>query len=349
MISRGLPLVWILVCLLAGPAGAAFTSRAHTPPRKIVIGTALVDFSGPLAERLRLAGQLMDDAARATAGKYPGHGLDLMIFPEFALESRAGGTATERAVGLDGPVLDLLGAKAREHQSWIIMPMTLREPDRISNAAVLINRAGGVAGIFRKMHPIADDHGGFEGGVSPGTAYPVFDCDFGRLGIMICWDMSYDESWDALAAAGAELIALPSASPQTLQPSAQALRHRTYVVTSAPKDNATVFDPMGRMVAQVLQKPGVLVHQIDLSYAILHWSETLQEGRALTKRFGSKAGGSYSSREDTGVFWSNDPRQSIGSMIRELGLREMPEYVEAIDEAVKRFHAGAKDQQSGGK
>jgi len=349
MKSRRLPLVWICVCLLAGPAWAAFASRANTPPRKMVIGTALVDFSGPLAKRLQVAGQLVDDAARATAGQYPGHGLDLMVFPEFALANETGVTAAERAVSLDGPVLDFLGAKAREHRTWIIMPMTLREPDRISNAAVLINRAGAVAGIFRKMHPIADDKGVFEGGVSPGTSYPVFDCDFGRLGIMICWDMSYDESWDALAAAGAELIALPSASPQTLQPSAQALRHRTYVVTSAPKDNATVFDPLGRTVAQVLQKPGVLVHQIDLSYAILHWSETLQEGRALTKRFGNKAGGTYSTREDTGIFWSNDPQQSIGSMVRELGLREMPEYVEAIDAAVKRFHAGAKDQPSAAK
>lgn len=349
MKSRSLPLVWISLCLLAGPAWAAFTSRANTPPRKMVIGTALVDFSGPLADRLRLAGRLVDDAARATAGQYPGQGLDLMVFPEFALANGTGATAAEQAVGLDGPVLDALGAKAREHRTWIIMPMTLREPDRISNAAVLINRAGGVAGIFRKMHPIPDDRGVFEGGVSPGTGYPVFDCDFGRLGILICWDMGYEASWDALAAAGAELIALPSASPQTLQPSAQALRHRTYVVTSAPKDNATVFDPMGRMVAQVLQKPGVLVHQIDLAYAILHWSETLQEGRAFTERYGGRAGYSYSTREDTGIFWSNDPKQSIGSMVRELGLREMPEYVEAVDAAVKRFHAGARDQQPGGK
>jgi predicted amidohydrolase len=349
MKSRSLPLVWICVCLLAGPAWAAYTSRANTPPRKMVIGTALVDFSGPLEQRLRLAGQLVDDAARATAGQYPGQGLDLMVFPEFALAHASGATAAEQAVSLEGAVLDTIGAKAREHRTWIIMPMTLREPDRISNAAVLINRAGAVAGIFRKMHPIPDARGVFEGGVSPGTNYPVFDCDFGRLGILICWDMSYEASWDALAAAGAELIALPSASPQTLVPSAQALRHRTYVVTSAPKDNATVFDPLGRTVAQVLQKPGVLVHQIDLSYAILHWSETLREGRAFTDRFGGRAGYAYSTREDTGVFWSNDPKQSIGSMVRELGLREMPEYVEAVDAAVKRFHAGAREQQPSGK
>lgn len=323
----------------------ASVSRANTPPRKMVIGTALVELSGPLAERLQHAGALIDDAARTAKTNCAGHGLDLMVFPEFALATGTGTTAAEQAVPLEGAVLDTLGAKAREHRTWIVMPMTLRESDRISNAAVLIDRAGNVAGIYRKTHPISDDSGVFEGGVTPGSDYPVFDTDFGRLGILICWDMSYDESWSAVAEAGAEIIAVPSASPQTLRPSSEALRHHVHIVTSTLKDNASVFDPIGRIVAQVTAKPGVLVQQIDLSYAILHWSETLQEGRAFTERFGSKAGFSYSSREDTGIFWSNDPGMSIGSMVRELGLREMPEYAEAIGEAVKRFHEKAGEKR----
>jgi predicted amidohydrolase len=261
-----------------------------------------------------------------------------MIFPEFALATGTGSTAAEQAVSLEGTVLDSLAAKAHEHRTWIVMPMTLREADRISNAAVLIDRAGNVAGIYRKTHPISDERGVFEGGVTPGSSHPVFDTDFGRLGILICWDMSYDESWQALAETGAEIIVLPTASPQTLRPMSEALRHHVYVVTSALKDNASIFDPIGRVVAQVTEKPGVLVHQVDLSFAILHWSETLQEGRALTERFGDKVGYLYSSREDTGVFWSNDPAMNIGAMIRELGLREMQEQVDEIGEAVERFH-----------
>lgn len=151
-----------------------------------------------------------------------------MVFPKFALCEETGTTAAERAVPLAGPVLEVLGAKTRELHTWIVILMTLRETDTagtISNAAVLLNRAGTVAGIFRKVHPIVDEHGGFEGGVTPGNGYPIFECDFGRLGILICWDMSYERAWAALADGGAELVALPSASPQTLRPAAQALRH----------------------------------------------------------------------------------------------------------------------------
>jgi hypothetical protein len=110
---------------------------------------------------------------------------------------------------------------------------------------------------------------------------------------------------------------------------AQALRHGYYVVTSTPRDSASLFDPIGRPAAQVTA-PGVFVHEIDLAYAALHWSETLHEGRALTDRFGAKVGYSYSEREDTGVFWSNDPTLSIGTMIRALGLRQMPDEVERM-------------------
>jgi len=315
---------------VADPVARA-TARASSPPRKVVIGSVLTRFSGPLDERLAAAARLIDQAAREAARTGDGRGLDLLVFPEFALQ-RPGATAAEQAVSLEGAVLDTLGAKAREHRMWLVLPVTLREhgPDgRISNAAVLLDRAGKVVGIYRKVHPVIDDQGVAEGGLTPGTEFPVFDCDFGRLGILICWDMTYEDGWDALAAGGAEIVAVSSASPQTLRPSAEALRHGYYVLTSTPRDNATLFDPIGRTAAQVTA-PGVLVHEIDLAFAILHWTEALREGRALTERFGSKVGHTYSTREDTGVFWSNDPQRSIGSMLRELGLRQMAESVERM-------------------
>ena len=126
-----------------GPAGTAsgvgFVSRANTPPRKVVVASALADFSGSTEARLNLAARLIDDAARQTAQLYPGQRLDLVILPDFAIRRESGATAADQAVPLAGPVLEALGAKAREHQTWIVAPMTLRETGtevRISNAAV---------------------------------------------------------------------------------------------------------------------------------------------------------------------------------------------------------------------
>jgi predicted amidohydrolase len=332
---------WILsgVGSAAGEEGVSagarpsFRSRADKPPRKVTVATAQLDFSGSVKERLTTLRRGVEEAAQKASEK--GKQLDLVVFPEFALQREGGRSAVEQALSLDDPDIRQLGEMVREHRAWVVVPMTLREEGtelRCSNAAVLFDRAGRVAGIFRKVHPMLDSDGRFEAGVTPGDAYPVFECDFGRLGILICWDMSYAEAWSELASAGAEIVALPSASPQTLRPAAEALRHHYHVVTSTQRDNATLFDPIGRTAAQVTEA-GMLVHEIDLSYAILHWTETLQEGRALTERYGARAGGVYSPREDTGIFWSNDPKITIGEMMRELGLREMPDVIGAVEEA----------------
>jgi predicted amidohydrolase len=324
-------------------APMAYASHANSIPRKVVVGSVVANFDGSVDERLRFACALLDSAGADAQKQYGRAQLDLMVFPEFAIRQRDGTTAAEQSVSLAPLIVDTLGAKARQYHTWVVLPMVLREENgRFSNAAILFDRAGRVAGIFRKVHPIADEKGVFEGGVTPGEEYPVFDCDFGKLGILICWDMSYDEAWDALATKGAEIVAVPSASPQTLRPMAQALRHHYYVVNSTPRDNVSLYDPVGQTVERQTRAPGVLVHEIDLSFAILHWSESLHEGKAFTEKFGDRVGYLYSSREDTGLFWSNDARRTIGSMVRELGLHEMPEVIAQMD-AARRAALAAKE------
>jgi predicted amidohydrolase len=314
---------------IAASGGDEIRSRAASAPRKVVVATALARLSGDVAARLEQGGRLIDEAAQLALSRNPAHGVDLVVLPEYAIQHEAT-DARARSVELTGPILATLGAKAREHHTWMIVPMMLREDpagDRCSNAAVLFDRAGKVGGIYRKVHPVIDASGRLESGVTPGTDYCVFACDFGRVGILICWDMSYESAWDALGADNAEIVAVPSASPQTVRPMAQAMRHRYYVVTSTPRNNVSIFDPIGQTIAQATG-PGVLVQEIDLAYAVLHFYPGLREGRAFTERFGAKVGYRYSAREDTGVFWSNDASRPIGTMVRELGFPEMPAWIE---------------------
>ena len=147
---------------------------------------------------------------------------------------------------------------------------------------MLLDRRGEVAGVYRKVHPVAmvgrDD---LETGITPGSEFPVFDCDFGKLGIQICWDIVFDDGWQALADKGAEIVVWPSASPATALPAARAGRHRYFVVSSCWRNNATIYEPTGLVAARVESPEKPLVHQIDLSYAVLGWSAHLREGKAF--------------------------------------------------------------------
>ena len=71
----------------------------------------------------------------------------------------------------------------------------------------------------------------------------------------------------------------------------------------------------------------VLVHELDLSHALLGWSSTLRNGKGLTDKFGDRVGYHYSEREDVGLFWSNDPKMSIGEMVKSIDAEEIVQQV----------------------
>jgi predicted amidohydrolase len=305
-------------------------TKADRAPRKVVIGTIIFGPYGKytgLEERLKVLSGFVDAMADEAKRKFPGRGLDLAILPETIVTS-TDGPASRRAIPWEGPVLETFGALARRHKCYLVVPLDLAEKQAsgvvYSNAAVLVDRQGAVAGIYRKVHPVAglgrDD---LENGISPGREFPVFDCDFGKVGIQICWDVVFDDGWQALADKGAEIVVWPTASPATALPAARAGRHRYFIVSSCWRNNATFYEPTGLVAAQIETPDKVLVQELDLSYAVLGWSPLLREGKGLSDQYGERVGYHYEPREDLGMFWSNDPHTRIGAMIQSLGLEEI--------------------------
>src|SRR5438094_2972352 len=169
-------------------------STNNSLPRKVVVGTAMYAMWGEypgVEKRLDELEAIIEEMAQQAAGKYPGAGLDLVILPEDAICGGRSGSAAQRSVALGGVVLEQMAAVARRHSTHIVVPLFMsesREESLCSNAAALLDRDGNVAGIYRKVHPVAAKSSDvLEDGVAPGHAFPVFQCDFGRLGIQICF------------------------------------------------------------------------------------------------------------------------------------------------------------------
>jgi predicted amidohydrolase len=323
-----------------GASGSPATSahapaKADQPPRKVIVGTTIFGPYGAypgLAERLRELGDLVDQMGAEASRRYEGKGLDLAILPETTASSLKG-PARARALRLEGKVQQAFAEVARRNHCYVLLPLDMVDagaPEAcFSNAAVLFDRSGEVVGAYRKAHPVAYvGSSELEGGITPGRDFPVFDCDFGRLGVQICWDIQFAEGWDELARRGAEIVAWPTASPATALPAARAAQHRYFVVSSTWRDNATVYEPTGMVAARIRKPSHVLVHEIDLSHAILGWSSFLKEGNALKEKYGDRVGYHYDREEDMGLFWSNDPGLTIGAMVRSIGGEELDAQVE---------------------
>ena len=324
------------VPVLAASGEAKIKTTSNGPPRKVIVGTVMQSFWGQypgLSNRLDQLAGIVDQMA-AQAKKKFGRGLDLAVLPETSITGEAGGDALASSVPFEGQVQEVFTRKAREHRCYIVVPTYLldsKEKKLCSNAAILIGRKGEAMGTYRKVHLVVSlDRGTMEGGATPGDALPVFDCDFGKLGIQICYDMEFDDGWAELARHGAELIAWPTQSPQTSQPAFRAKEHRCYIVSSTWRHNASIFEPTGKIADQIKPPDSILVHELDLSYALLPWSSKLRNGEALRKAYGDKVGFRYYEDEDCGVFWSNDPKITIGEMVRSIGVLELEEEMKRV-------------------
>lgn len=197
-----------------------------------------------------------------------------------------------------------------------------------------------MAGVYRKVHVVPDWKGdALEGGCTPGADFPVFDCDFGRVAIQICYDMAFDEGWPVMARKGTELLVWPSQWPGRITPAARALRNSCYVLSSTWRNNASLIDPTGHVIREIRQD-GAFVEQIDLDYVLLNWQPTLQEGKAFDDAYGPRAGYRYDPAEDMGIFWSNDPETPVREMARALGLTPRPEQLAESRERQDRARGG---------
>lgn len=117
------------------------------------------------------------------------------------------------AVSIPSPVTDFYGSIARETGTVIVTSLfERRAPGLYHNTAVVFERDGSIAGIYRKMH-IPDDPAYYEKFYfTPGDlGFEPIDTSVGRLGVLVCWDQWYPEAARLMALAGAEILIYPTA------------------------------------------------------------------------------------------------------------------------------------------
>lgn len=105
-----------------------------------------------------------------------------------------------------GPATEFFGSLAAKYHCYIVVPMFEREGHIIYNTAALMGPDGKLVGKYREVCLARNE---VNGGICPGTNYPVFQTRFGKVGIMICWEVFFPEPARNLFLNGAEVIAIP--------------------------------------------------------------------------------------------------------------------------------------------
>lgn len=186
---------------------------------------------------------------------------DVILLSEGIPMVGTGRPYVEVAEPVPGPTTEALAGLARRKHAWVVAGLYERSGPIVYNTAVLIDRSGALAGTYRKVYLPREE---IEGGLTAGSAYPVFATDFGRVGLMICWDTQFADPARALALGGAELLLVPIAGGNETLVRARAIENRVFLASSGYDYPTQVTDPDGQVLARAVTDGTVAVATIDL-------------------------------------------------------------------------------------
>ena len=119
----------------------------------------------------------------------------------------------DQAETIPGHSTDTFGELAKELGVVIVLSLfEKRAAGLYHNTAVVLEKDGSIAGIYRKMH-IPDDPAYYEKFYfTPGDlGFNPIDTSVGRLGVLVCWDQWHPEAARMMALSGAEVLIYPTA------------------------------------------------------------------------------------------------------------------------------------------
>lgn len=139
-------------------------------------------------------------------------GASLLITPELGVTSYGGGRLlVDLAEPADGPIIARLGAIARQTGVAVVAGFAESGNGKIYNSAVYTD-GDNAPSIYRKSHLYGDYERDLFSPEKPETC--LFTHGGMTCGMLICYDVEFPENVRRLAKAGAELVLVPTATPQ---------------------------------------------------------------------------------------------------------------------------------------
>lgn len=269
------------------------------------------------------------DKMVALVEKQAARGTDLIVLPETW-------PGLGNLVTLNDAPITALAALAKKYRTYIISPIDRKDGTCVYNSAVLLDRAGRVAGIYNKVQPVGPSPKGkggeFKPGVDgrPGNDAPVFKTDFGRIGMAICFDAQFPEVWQRLADNGADLVLFSSMYSAGKSLGAYAMLHHFHIVSCCNSGECQVYDFTGEKLLD--EKRGLSRITLDLGRRLFHNNDPHNYGGKRQKLLRDNPGvviDKWMAREDWHVLRASQPGIDLPALIKKYDLRELRDYINA--------------------
>ena len=307
----------LLLCAWAAAALAGAAPPRNPVVRVVTVGQEYLDRSN----RERLFDDTMERLNSAAAFRP-----DIAALPEVFLPGEP--------ETVPGPVTRRLAEWAERHSSYVLFGLRTKTNGTMYNTAILLDRRGQLVGQYHKAHPTERE---LKDGVRPGDPDPpVFKTDFGLIGIQICFDVNWWESWRRLKQKGAKLIFFPAAYPADRQLSALAVANQVFIASATNSRLSRIYDITGEVLstsgrfqpwAGAVLPVGRRLFEVDFNTA---------GARAAQTKYGPKIDLKWYHEDDWFTLASLGPGLTLEDLVAEFGLTPLNEYRERATKAVQK-------------
>lgn len=180
---------------------APLLEQPLVPERSVAKGAAVQAHATAAAGSLDEAFAMVTHAAKL--------GVKLIVLPQyFGLPTwQPDGDEAKQAAAQTPKLLQRAGDIAKQYECCIVLHGVEESSGRLASMSFLIGTRGEIIGKYQQVHL----HPGAQRWAAPGSAFPVYDTPFGRVGLMAGYDGAFPETTRALALNGADIIAYSAA------------------------------------------------------------------------------------------------------------------------------------------
>lgn len=227
-----------------------------------------------------------------TAGE---RGSDLVLFGEYANLSHRMWSSNKKEYVADpipGELTRSVAHYARKYKMNAALPLFGTYRGVLSSWVVLLNREGQTIGCYQKTHPTIAEQ---SIGIQAGNDLPVYEFDFGKVGIMTCMDIEYPEVAQILMLRGAEILLFPHVQGSwgevdwEIRYRARAVDTGLYVVSACYGYPEGQWMP-GMMIGRsgIVGRDGLILADIGRSIGVLTLDVDLDQKRVTQFFFNEK-------------------------------------------------------------
>jgi len=231
-------------------------------------------------------------------------------------------------------IMERLAEIARQHRCYITYPaIHCDRNDRWSNRVTLLGRDGQVAGTYDKNFLIREEN--THAGCAFGDRPSLIECDFGRVGCLICFDLNFVELAEHYAQQRPDLLLFCSRYHGGFMQRYWAYACRCHLVSSVMDLPSAMINPSGTIIAETTNYTDHVTARLNLDARLVHLDYHFKKLDQLKERYGREVSILDPGYLGSVLVTSEHEDLSADQMLQQLEITPLDEYF-----------AGARDHRA---